>query len=183
MRSFDAACNLPLRRATIFREKPMLTRKTDSPLQRALRPTALVLSASLLAPTFLAGCGSSAPPAPRDATPGEMSRINQSAQTSQGMSTRKKVAILAGAALLYYLYKRNKAQNQAPQNVQYYLSKSTGRVYYRDPKTKQAIWVTPPPESVRPMTIPESEAMEYRDFAGYNNQSNGRQLRDVFETR
>ncbi len=62
----------------------------------------------------------------------------------KGMSTGKKVVIvLAGAALLYYLYKHHeKAKEMAQgQDVQYYQSKN-GRIYYRDPKTHQVHWVT-----------------------------------------
>jgi len=154
------------------------------------RPIALALTASLLAPTFLAGCGSgtqtaSAPPPPREATPGEMQRMNPNPAAVQparrGMTTKQKVVILAGAALLYYLYKRHQAKNPAPQGVQYYLSKSTGRVYYRDPQTHQAIWMTPPPNEARPMTVPEDVANDYRDYQGYNNQTAGRQLSDEFQ--
>src|SRR5687768_16981351 len=92
------------------------------------RPVALALAASLIAPTFLVGCDggqqAAAPPPPRDATSGEMSRANPSAnQPNQGMSTRKKLAILAGAAALYYIYKKRQRENAAPTNVQYYLSK------------------------------------------------------------
>jgi hypothetical protein len=151
------------------------------------RPVALALTASLIAPSFLAGCDGgqqAAVPPPRDATSGEMTRMNPSAnQPNQGMSTRKKLAILAGAAALYYIYKKKQRENAAPANVQYYLSKSTGRVYYRDPKTHQAIWVTPPPNQAPTIQIPESEAMDYRDMRGYNNQNTGRELSHYFETR
>jgi len=153
------------------------------------RPIALALTASLLAPTFLTGCDrgtqtASAPPPPREATPGEISRMNPAAQpTRRGMTTKQKVVILAGAALLYYLYKRHQAKNPAPQGVQYYLSKSTGRVYYRDPKTHQPVWMTPPPNEVQPMGVPETMAADYRDFQGYDNQNTGRQLSDEFQLR
>lgn len=161
----------------------MLSRKGETLTRRAMRPTALLLSVALLAPTLLSGCGNGGPPPARDATSGEMSRMNPSgAPTRAGMSTKKKLVLLAGAALLYYMYKKNQAAKSAPQGVQYYLSKN-GRVYYRDPKTKQAIWVTPPPNQVQPMQVPEADANEYRDFAGYNNQTSGRQLSDVFEVR
>lgn len=151
------------------------------------KPFALLLSASILAPTLLAGCGSkapeaSAPPAPRMATPNEMSRMNQGAAPArQGMSTKQKMVLIGGAALLYYLYKRNKAKQQAPANVQYYISKSTGQVYYRDPKTHQAIWMTPRPQDARPVQIPESEAADYSGYQGYNNQNTGRTLQDSGE--
>jgi len=88
------------------------------------------------------------------------------------MTTRQKVVILAGAALLYYLYKHHK-QQQNGQQVQYYLSKN-GRVYYRDPQTHQAHWVTP-------VQVPESEAQDYSQYQGYNNQPTGQSYGTVSE--
>ncbi len=160
----------------------MLTMLTQP--RTATKSFALLLSASIVAPTLLAGCGNGAqtdaPPPPRNASSSEMSRMNQgAAPAKQGMSTKQKMVLVGGAALLYYLYKKNKAKQQAPANVQYYISKSTGRVYYRDPQTKQAVWMTP--ERPQPMQIPESEASAYRDYQGYNNQSTGRSLQDSGE--
>lgn len=84
------------------------------------------------------------------------------------------MAILAGAAALYYLYNQHKnKQEQGPQG-KYYLSKN-GRIYYRDSENR-AHWVTPPPGGIQ---VPESEAQQYRDFKGYNNSSTGRDLSDV----
>ncbi len=80
--------------------------------------------------------------------------------------------MLAGAAALYYLYKRHQtATAAAGEDSQYYLSKN-GRVYYRD-ADHRAHWVTPPPGGIQ---VPESEAMDYRNFQGYNNSSSGRDL-------
>ena len=92
---------------------------------------------------------------------------------AQGMSTKKKLVILAGAAALYYLYKRNQAKKAAGQTdePQYYLSKN-GRVYYRDAQGR-AHWVTAPPSGIQ---VPYDEAYQYRDFQGYNNQTTGRDL-------
>lgn len=84
------------------------------------------------------------------------------------MSTGKKVVIaLAGAALLYYLYKHHVAQNG--QKVQYYKSKKNGRIYYRDPKTHQAHWVTPAPN----YEVDPNEAQELKRYQGYDNQATG----------
>lgn len=152
--------------------------KTHLIAHRFLRPAMLVAGASMMMPT-LAGCGNnaSAPPPPREAMPGEMSRANQPVQQAKpGMSTGKKVAILAGAAALYYIYKRKQAKDNTPQNVQYYISKSTGRIYYRDPKTKQAIWMTPPPAEVKRLEVPMEEATRYREvptLRGYENSQSG----------
>jgi hypothetical protein len=73
----------------------------------------------------------------------------------QALSTRQKVVLLAGAAALYWLYRRHQnAQGEGP-NGRYYRSKN-GRVYYRDPRTHQPIWVTPPPAS-QPIAVPADE--------------------------
>lgn len=122
----------------------------------------------------LVGCGNNAPPPPAEAPPGQMA---PQTNANQGMSTGTKLKILAGAAAAYYLYNKYKQSQQgkaaATQNVQYYLSKSTGRVYYRDPKTKQAIWVTPPPNQVQQVQIPADQAQQYARFQGYENQRTG----------
>jgi hypothetical protein len=90
------------------------------------------------------------------------------------LSNTQKVAILAGAAALYYLYNQHKNRRGQGAEGQYYLSKN-GRVYYRDAQHR-VHWVTPPPEGIR---VPESEAARYRDFQGYNNRPSGRDLTDV----
>lgn len=134
----------------------------------------------------LVGCGSSAPPPPVDAMPGQMAPRTAPA-ANQGMSTGTKLKILAGAAAAYYIYKKYTASQQgkanAAQNVQYYVSKSTGRVYYRDPKTHQAIWVTPPPNNIPQQRIPASEAAAYQRFKGYENSNTGQGLNDVFSVQ
>ncbi len=84
-----------------------------------------------------------------------------------GITTKQKVVVLAGAALLYYLYKRHqKAANG--ETVQYYKSKN-GRIYYRDSKTHQAIWVTPAPN----YQVTPEEAQELSKYQGYNGASSG----------
>lgn len=134
------------------------------------RPVAAVLVGSLVMPT-LSGCGggnntASIPP-PVDATRGQAPG-QPGASSRPGLSTKQKVVLLAGAAAIYYLYK--KRQNAQGQTVQYYRSKN-GRIYYRDPKTHQAIWVTP--EDVRPIQVPADEAAAYRNYRGYDNSQNG----------
>jgi hypothetical protein len=99
-------------------------------------------------------------------------------QQRSGMSSgTKKLVVLAGAAALYYLYKKHKSA-KATEGVdgQYYLSKN-GRVYYRD-ADHRAHWVTPPPQGIQ---VPADEAAQYRDLQGYNNQSTGRDLRDYVQ--
>ncbi len=152
----------------------MMIRTRQAPYERITRPVTTLLVASLLSPVLLIGCGNNAPPAPRDATSGEMGRMNPAgAPTKQGMTTKKKLVLLAGAAALYYLYKKNQARVAAGQTqTQYYLSKN-GRIYYRDPKTHQAIWVTPPKE---PIYVPADQASTYEGLQGYDGSPTGRDL-------
>jgi len=77
----------------------------------------------------------------------------------QAMSTRNKVLLLAGAAALYWLYKRHQNSKGVGPNGQYYRSRN-GRVYYRDARTHKAIWVTPPPAN-RPIQVSPEEYQRY----------------------
>jgi|SRR5579884_40414 len=144
---------------------------------RSLRPTALFAAASLAVPVFLTGCSSTNSnqniPPPVDNTQTGQAPPSTAAPQPQhaGLTTKQKVVILAGAALLYYLYKHH--QKQQNQQVQYYLSKN-GRVYYRDPQTHQAHWVTP-------VQVPASEAQDYSQYQGYNNQPTGQSYGTVQE--
>lgn len=88
------------------------------------------------------------------------------------MSTKKKVVLLAGAAALYYMWKKHKnAQNQTA-TVQYYQSKN-GRIYYRDHKTHQVHWVTPPQGGIE---VPADDAQAYSGYRGYNNSTAGQRF-------
>ncbi|MCU0540760.1 MAG: hypothetical protein MUE44_01060 [Oscillatoriaceae cyanobacterium Prado104] len=157
---------------------------TLNPASKRPKLMALLLTLLLGFP-FLSACGgsqqSSTPPPPVDDTrPGVQTNRNArpSPQVNRGLNNTQKVAILAGAAALYYLYNQHKnRQGQGPQG-QYYLSRN-GRVYYRDEQNR-AHWVTPPPEGIR---VPAAEAERYRDFQGYNNQTTGRDLRDLAESQ
>lgn len=149
--------------------------------RKRLRPMAWLLSAVLMVPLFTACSGNrnSAVPPPVDDT-----RVGSGAQNApvaqpqeakkKGLSTGQKVAILAGAAALFYLYNQHKNKQEKGAQGKYYLSKN-GRIYYRDEKN-QAHWVTPPKEGIQ---VPESDAQKYRDFQGYNNSTSGRTLNDV----
>lgn len=148
--------------------------------KKAQLPAAIFLSALLSVP-FLSSCGdnsrTASPPPPVDDTVGR--NVNYPATTNQpqarkGLSTGQKVAILAGAAALYYLYQQRKNAQGSGPNGKHYLSKN-GRVYYRDSQGR-AHWVTPPQEGIQ---VPESEAQRYRDFQGYNGRSTGRDLTDI----
>lgn len=138
------------------------------------RLLAVLLSALLMVP-LLSSCGggsknASAPPVD-DSIGRTVSDRTTQPQAKKGLGTGQKVAILAGAAALYYLYNQHKNAPKEGAQGKYYLSKN-GRVYYRDAENR-AHWVTPPSEGIR---VPESEAQKYRDFQGYNRQTAGRDL-------
>lgn len=145
------------------------TESTRSPFRALLLPLMLLTLVLALATAPLGGCGRDTPPAPVDDT---LAQGQAPQAEARGMSTGKKVVLLAGAAALYYLYKKhqNAPEKEGPEG-QYYLSKN-GRVYYRDAEHR-AHWVTPPPSGI---TVPESEAEEYRSFQGYENSPTGRDL-------
>jgi hypothetical protein len=89
------------------------------------------------------------------------------------MSNGKKVALLVGAAALYYMYKKNQEAKQHGNisEPQYYLSRN-GRVYYREAGGR-VHWVTPPSSGIQ---VPIAEASQYQDFQGYEGRSSGRDL-------
>ncbi len=138
--------------------------------QAALVVSAVVLSQSLTA------CGSSTSstshlPPIDESTRSGTSRA--SAPARPGMSNGQKVAMLAGAAALYYMYKKNQAArvNGNTAEPQYYLSKN-GRVYYREAGGR-VHWVTAPREGI---AVPMGEAEQYSQFEGYDGRTTGRNL-------
>jgi len=145
----------------------------------ALRGASVIIIASMIVP--LAGCGSHDAAAPTAAPmsngappPGMGSSAANSQRPSLGLTTKNKLVILAGAAALYYYYRKSKektAQQYAGQTVQYYLSKNGG-IYYRDPQTHEAHFVTAPKQ----VQVSETEAQPYSQVQGYNNQPTGNKL-------
>lgn len=129
---------------------------------------------------LLASCGDSQVTSPEQApryetgNNGQYAPVPPNQQRARGLSNRQKVAILAGAAALYYLYNQHKNRQAQGAEGQYYLSKN-GRVYYRDAQ-HQVHWVTPPPEGIQ---VPAEEAQRYQEFQGYNGRSSGRDLKDL----
>ena len=139
--------------------------------QKAMRVASFAVTAAILTPT-LTSCGnpeSTTAPPPAMAPPN--ARLPQpigAPQARTGMTGKQKLMLLAGAAALYYMYKKH--QNAQGQQVQYYQSKNGG-IYYRDPKNpKQAIFVTPPRNGIQ---VPAEEAQAYSGYRGYNNQDTG----------
>ena len=122
------------------------------------RALAGFVSLSILAPII--GCGRPEEPVAAGPPSGPYNRQPQ----STGMSTRKKLALLAGAAALIYLYNKHKNAIGTGAQGKYYLSKN-GRVYYRDAQGNP-VWVTPPREGI-PVT--QEEADFYRRAAQNRN--------------
>jgi hypothetical protein len=75
------------------------------------------------------------------------------------LTTKQKVLLLAGAAAVYYLYKKHQNRQGEGPDGRYFLSKN-GRVYYRDMKTGQFHWVDPPSQPIR---VP---AEDYERYTG-----------------
>jgi hypothetical protein len=132
----------------------------------SVRFVALGLALALTSSTLL-GCSRGTPPPPVDDTQGGRSSYPTQPQR-RGMSTGQKLALLAGAAALYYLYNKQKNARGTGPTGQLYRSKN-GRVYYRD-KDGRAHWVTPPPGGIR---VPADEAQQYSGYQGYNGQASG----------
>jgi predicted small lipoprotein YifL len=138
---------------------------TRSLTSRLLAST-LALALSL---STMAACGKETPPPPVDDT---LQGSARAPAEQTGMSTQKKVVLLAGAAALYYLYKKHQdAPAKDGPEGQYYLSKN-GRVYYRDAEHR-AHWVTPPKDGIE---VPAAQAAEFSEFQGYDNRPTGRDL-------
>lgn len=143
-----------------------------------VRPVALFTTGAILVPTLLAGCSGGAqqnmtpPPAMDRSTSAPPPALGTTGAAKPGLTTKQKVVLLAGAAALYYAYRKYNEHNKATSatGVQYYQSKANGRIYYRDPKTHQAIYVTPP---TQPISVPANEAAQYQSYAGYNQQPQG----------
>jgi hypothetical protein len=138
-----------------------------STIGRRARLIAWGLALSFVSP-LLAGCGRGDNNQPTEATRGSRTELPPVQERKPGLSTRQKVAILAGAAALYYLYKKHKNEQGKGAQGQYYLSKN-GRVYYRD-QNGNPVWVTPPPGGIE---VPASEAEQYSRYQGYNGRSSG----------
>ncbi len=156
---------------------------------RLWRPSGAAVIASLALPTFLAGCGS---PAPTAQAPNQ--RMQQAPRANTGMSTRQKATLLAGAAAMYYLYRKYQRDNAAKLQqanaaapngkVQFYRSKLGGYIYYRDPRNPRVAIKIPGTEQgvngVQQQQVSGAEAAEYSRFQGYNGAQNGETLDKYF---
>jgi len=133
--------------------------------------TAFVLSWMLLLPLLVT------------TMPGANAQFGRNPQTNppkKGMSTGQKIALVGGAALLYYLFKKNQAKKaeqaamqQRPGSTapvqtrtpQLYRSKNGG-VYYRDAQNRP-VWLTVPSQSVQVSTQDlQRYAPDYNQYRG-----------------
>lgn len=139
------------------------------------RPTALAAALWMLLPVL--------------ALPAQAQLFHRASPTpgapKKGMSTGKKVALVAGAALLYYLYRRHVASQQAAQasqpatgtaptattaannsaHPQLYRSRNGG-IYYRDAQGKP-VWLTVPSQPVAVSTADlQKYAPDYQQYQG-----------------
>lgn len=139
---------------------------------RASRFIALALVATFALPTlaFTSGCGRSdnaqvsTNSAPGNSAPGPM--MNSQPPRS-GMTGKQKVVLLAGAALLFYLYKRYQSQNAAAQNggaggkPQLYREEkgpNKGAIYYRkNDANHTVVWLQAPQGGVQ---VPTDQAQQ-----------------------
>ena len=139
------------------------------------QPIALASVVLMILPLFLF----SAPPANATQLLNRQSAVP--GQAKPGMSTGKKLALVAGAALLYYLYRRHVAAQAAAQkaapvagqaapaaaskHAQLYRSRNGG-IYYRDPQGKP-VWLTVPSQPVQvPVDDLQKYAPEYNKISG-----------------
>ena len=85
-------------------------------------------------------------------------------------SARGMVTLYGASAVAYMVRRKRDARGQALSQP-IYISKSVGRAYYRNPETKQAIWLDAPAQGI---TIPANQGAGLREFKGYNGQNSGR---------
>lgn len=161
-----------------------------SPSYNLWRPSGVAVIASLTLPTLLAGCGS---PAPQAQAPMQQ-RAPQARPANAGMSTRQKVTLLAGAAAMYYLYRKYQRDNaaklqqmqaQAPGGkVQFYRSRKGGYIYYRDPRNPRIAIKVPGTEQgvqgVQQQRVSDANDYDYSKFQGYNGAQSGETLDKYF---
>ena len=140
---------------------------------RASRLIALALVASFALPTLAvtAGCGSKNNASDQTATsaPTDTTTAQPNAQPAKaGLSTKQKVVLLAGAALLFYMYTRYKKQDaQAAQNggaganPQLYREDkgpNKGAIYYcKNDANHTVVWLQAPAGGVQ---VPADQAQK-----------------------
>ena len=146
---------------------------------RTSRLIALIVAATLALPTLAvtAGCGPKASDqaatqsngtAPMNSTPMSNASTNSA---KPGLTGKQKVVLLAGAALLFYLYQRDKKLNAAaasqnggaaPSGKQLYREEkgpNKGAIYYRKNDTNHTVvWLSAPKQGVE---VPADQVNQY----------------------
>lgn len=84
------------------------------------------------------------------------------------MKSANELVSLSGSAALYYMYRTG--VTRSGRHLQVYKS-ANGRIYYRDPKTHQAVWLKPPRRS---LLVKAEAAQVAAGYRGYNNSRSGR---------
>ena len=134
---------------------------------RASRFIALALVASFALPTLAvtAGCGSKNNAADQTATSTPMDNTNPQ-PAKAGLTGKQKVVLLAGAALLFYLYKRYQSQDKAaaaaggakPQLYREDKGPNKGAIYYRkNDANHTVVWLQAPAQGVQ---VPADQAQQ-----------------------
>lgn len=156
---------------------------TRAPRAPRLIALSLALTFALPVVALTAGCGQKANDqnATNSAPMGNNSPMANNAPAKAGMTTKQKVVLLGGAALLFYLYKRYQKQDQAAQNgamgangkPQLYREEkgpNAGAIYYRkNDANHTVVWLSAPQQ---PVQVNQSDVQQY--LPGYNaNNPNG----------
>ena len=158
---------------------------TRAPRAPRLAALSLALTFALPAVMLTAGCGSKAndQATTTSSAPGPMandSRMANNTPAKAGLSTKQKVVLLGGAALLFYLYKRYQkqdaaaAQNGANGKPQLYREEkgpNAGAIYYRkNDANHTVVWLSAPQQ---PVQVPQSEVQQYLPDYNPNNPNSG----------
>ncbi len=156
-------------------------------MPRASRLSALALAATLTLPMLAvtAGCGQKSSDQTATQTNGGPPVDNSpmtppAAPAKPGLSGKQKVVLLAGAALLVYLYERDKKQNAAaaaqnggnapggqPQLYREERGPNKGAIYYhKNDANHTVVWLSAPSQGV---AVPADQVNQY--LPGYNGNS------------
>lgn len=147
---------------------------------RASRLIALALVASFALPTLAvtAGCGSKNNDTGQVSTNGPTDTGTMNTQPAKaGLTGKQKVVLLAGAALLFYLYKRYQAQDKAaaaqggangkPQLYREEKGPNKGAIYYRkNDANHTVVWLQAPAQGVQ---VPADQVQQYLPDYDPNN--------------
>lgn len=160
---------------------------TRAPRAPRLVALSLALTFALPAVMLTAGCGKSNDQATTSSAPGPMAndtRMANNAPAKAGMTTKQKVVLLGGAALLFYLYKRYQKQDQAaaaqngamgangkPQLYREEKGPNAGAIYYRkNDANHTVVWLSAPQQ---PVQVQQSDVQQYLPDYNPNNPNGG----------